>query len=270
MTDALEDDLWRAIAANPTDPGPRGVLADLYVERGDPWGTFMTTERLGRPTQVGRTSEEVAELLRIERGARASMARALGLPVDRWVDVGTSHGLPHRVRLERLPDTKRAVWSVVSHLDVTALRTDVVRLLVDGREAHGWPRLTSLAGVTLDQLWGLRPWSTHRFSALSLHDTLGSMMPTSLTHVLQPHPNRVELRGAVRLVVARRAELNEVRVTWEVSHAEEVLLALLSRVVQRDDHLVWTLARPSEPLLRRLQRELPPHSEAQRHRRLFP
>jgi uncharacterized protein (TIGR02996 family) len=269
VNDELEAALWRAIAADPTDPGPRGVLADLYVERGDPWGTFMSTERLGRPTQVGRSDAEVAELLRVERDARTSMARALGLPPDRWVDVGTSHGLPDRVRLEHVPDPTRPVWAVVSHADFSALRSDVVRLLAAGREAHGWSRLSSLAGVTLDQLWALRPWSLGRFTELTLHDTQASMMPSALRAMLQPRPTRVELRGAWRLVVHRRVDLNEVRITCEPGHAEELLLELLTHVVAGGEHLVWSRGQLSAEFSRRLAEVLPGHSQGERAGRLF-
>ncbi len=33
--------LWAEVYANPTDMGPRSVLADLYLQRGDPRGAFM-------------------------------------------------------------------------------------------------------------------------------------------------------------------------------------------------------------------------------------
>jgi hypothetical protein len=246
--DPFEAELWRSIAAAPNVAGPRGVLADRYLEAGSPWGEYMNAERFGQTT--------AASELRLR--AHPEMVAALGGAVG---VAGTWLGLPDRVVvLADQVDTARVPWSLVSHLDFAPLVNHRAKLLERGRQAHGWPRLESVNNVSLDELWSMRPWATGRFRSLTVTD-LGSATPASLVELLAPRPARVQVVSE-RLQVVFRDDLPEVWVTCLRAPNVEVLAAVLQHGVQPGQTLVWVNGRPPPELARRLAGLLPEHENA--------
>jgi hypothetical protein len=246
--DEFEAELWRSIAAAPNVAGPRGVLADRYLEQGSPWGEYMNAERFG---QTNAASE-------LWPRAHPEMMAALGGAVG---VTGTWLGLPDRVVvLADQVDTARVPWSLVSHLDFAPLVLAQSALLEKGLRAHGWPRLESLSHGSLAQLEALRPWSKGRFRSLTVTD-LGSATPASLVEVLAPRPARVQVVSE-RLQVVFREDLPEVWVTCLNAPNVEVLAAILEHGVQPGQTLVWVNGRPPRELARRLASLLPTHDNA--------
>jgi hypothetical protein len=245
--DPFEVSLWRSIAAAPLVPGARGVLADLYLERGSVWGEFMNAERFGQTTLAHELWPR----------ARAEMAVALGSAAS--VDVHHAWlGLPARVSVRSdHADPALLPWAVVTEVDFAGEVRDRVGLLAKGRDAHGWPLLEGLANVSIDELWSLRPWSTGRFRSLTLPD-LGAAIPAALVELLAPRPARLQLGAGVQMLF--RDDLPEVWVTCPRGYFPNSLLeAVLAHGVVEGETLIWVNGLPNPELVGRLAELLPPH-----------
>lgn len=130
-----EDGLWAELLARPDDDGPRRVLADLLLERGDPRGELLAVQlelAAAAPADPKRTALVAAQrrLLDAHRGRWA--------PDDPRLQVEFERGLPCRVTVTD-PSAFAAFPAFLERNPIQHLR------------------LTSTRGLSIERL-GAAPW----------------------------------------------------------------------------------------------------------------
>lgn len=133
--------LWRQASADPADPLPRFVLADLYAERGDPRGGFMADSL--RALGTGRRPVGEAALLRQHEDAWLGAFGALARAPRRWAGgVVVACGVSDTLALQQaLPE-----WRFVEELHLWR------GWLLSGLAPERFPSLRVLGGLAPDDL----------------------------------------------------------------------------------------------------------------------
>jgi uncharacterized protein (TIGR02996 family) len=136
-----EDQLIAHIAEDPQSDGPRLVLADYYVQQGDPRGELMAIQLATQP--LGRHQRQLQRLLREQR---VRMAGGLADVLDpRSIQIRRGRLSSCRTRFRTNADRTAArgnpLWATVEELD-----TDDAALVADPMMRS----LRSLRGLGLD------------------------------------------------------------------------------------------------------------------------
>lgn len=143
-----EHPLFAEILARPTDPGPRLVLADALIERGEPYGEYLHLANGGSRAMAVRSREKVL---------REGVTRAFLGPLDAMLltrDRTWRAGLLHSAGIKPVPaDVLEAcaddpLWGTLVELRVAGALQDTGPMLgwVTDRAPWRWLEAVSVAG----------------------------------------------------------------------------------------------------------------------------